>query len=264
LLSRSAAELPRVEPSIAALVQIAQDLRDLPRPSFKARLKSNLERTSSMANQATAVAPTQQTATARLRIRNAAAAIEFYKKAFGAREIMRFEVRGQIPHAEIAIGNSVISLGEEALEYGYPGPQTLGGSPVSIHLWVEDVDAFVEHAVAAGAKLAGAVTDQFYGDRSGSVTDPFGYTWGIATRKQEMSVEEMHQRFNEMMNTQAANRTASSFIPKGYHTVTPYLVVQDAPALIDFARQVYGAEETFRAIGSAAASTPKSVSAIPC
>jgi len=204
-----------------------------------------------MANQATAVAPTQQTATPRLRIKNATAAIEFYRKAFGAREIMRFEVHGQIAHAEIAIGNSVIYLGEEALEYGYPGPQTLGGSPVSIHLWVDDVDAFVEHAVAAGAKLAGAVTDQFYGDRSGSVTDPFGYTWGVATRKVEMSVDEMHQRFNEMMQAQAANRTASSFIPKGYHTVTPYLVAQDAPALIDFVRQVFGAEETFRAIGGA-------------
>ena len=203
-----------------------------------------------MASQAT-VSATQQTATPRLRIKNAAAAIEFYKKAFGAREIMRFEVHGQIPHAEIAIGNSLIYLGEEALEYGYPGPQTLSGSPVSIHLSVEDVDAFVEHAVAAGAKLAGAVTDQFYGDRSGSVTDPFGYTWGIATRKVEMSVEEMHRHFNEMMQSQAENRTAPSFIPEGYHTITPYLVAQDAPALIDFVKQVFGGEETFRTIGSA-------------
>ena len=89
LLVRSGAELPRLEPGIAALMPIAQDLRDLPRPSFKARLKSDLERTSSMASQAT-VSTTQQTATPRLRIKNAAAAIEFYKKAFGAREIMRF------------------------------------------------------------------------------------------------------------------------------------------------------------------------------
>ncbi len=251
LLSRSGAEAPRVDSKLAALVDIAQDLRDLPNQSFKARLKSNLERTSFMASQATSVSATRQTATAHLRIKNVAAAIEFYKKAFGAKEIMRFEVHSQIPYAEIAIGNSVISLGEEALEHGYPGPQTLGGSPVGIHLSVEDVDAFVAHAVAAGAKLAGAVTDQFYGDRSGSVSDPFGYTWGIATRKVEMSVDEMHQRFNEMMNAQEANRTASSFIPEGYHTITPYLVAQDAPALIDFVKQVFGAEETFRAIGPA-------------
>jgi PhnB protein len=203
-----------------------------------------------MVNQAI-VTTTRQTATPHLRIRNAAAAMEFYKNAFGAKEIMRFEVHGQIPYAEIAIGNSNISLGEEALEYGYPGPQTLGGSPVSIQLSVEDVDAFVEHAVAAGAKLTGAVKDQFYGDRSGSVTDPFGYTWGIATRKVEMSVDEMHQRFNEMMQSQAENRTASSYIPEGYHTITPYLVAQDAPALIEFAKQVFGGEETFRTIGSA-------------
>jgi PhnB protein len=250
LLTRSGAQLPRLDPGIAELVEIAQNLRDLPRQSLKARLKSNLERTSSMASQAT-VTTTQQTATPRLRIKNAAAAIEFYKKAFGAREIMRFEVHGQIPYAEIAIGNSVIYLGEEALEHGYPSAQTLGGSPVSMHLWVEDVDAFVEHAVAAGAKLTGAVSDQFYGDRSGLVTDPFGYRWGIATRKVEMSVDEMHQRFNEMMKAQEANRTAPSFIPEGYHTITPYLVAQNAPGLIDFVKQVFGGEETFRTIGSA-------------
>jgi PhnB protein len=242
---------PRVDASIAALVEIARDLRDLPRESFKARLKSNLERTSVMASQATSASATRQTATSHLRIRNVPAAIEFYKKAFGASEVMRFELQGQIPYAEIAIGNSVISLGEEALEHGYPSPQTLGGSPMSIHLAVEDVDAFVEHAVAAGAKLTGAVSDQFYGDRSGSVTDPFGYTWGIATRKVEMSVDEMHQRFNEMMKAQEPSGTATSYIPKGYHTVTPYLVAQEAPALIDFVTNVFGGEETFRAIGSA-------------
>ena len=204
-----------------------------------------------MASQANVAPATQQTATARLRLRNAAAAIEFYQKAFGAREIMRFEGHGRIAYAEIAIGNSVIYLGEEALEYGFPGPETLGGSPVSLHLWVADVDAFVEKAVAAGAKLTSPVRDQFYGDRSGLVADPFGYTWGIATRKEELSVDEMYRRFGEMEKAQQANRTASSFIPEGYHTVTPYIVVQDAPALIDFAKKVFGAEETFRTTGSA-------------
>jgi PhnB protein len=250
-LARPGAQPPRVDPSIAALVDIARDLRDLPRQSFKARLKSDLERRSFMTGQATTVPAARQTATPHLRIKNAAAAIEFYKKAFGAREVMRFEVHGKIAYAEIAIGNSGISLGEEALEYGYPGPQTLGGSPISLHLLVEDVDALVEHAVAAGAKLIGAVQDQFYGDRSGTVQDPFGYSWGIATRKKEMSVDEMHQRFEEMEKEQMAGRTAPSFIPEGYHSITPYMVVQDAPALIDFVTQVFDAKETFRAIGSA-------------
>jgi PhnB protein len=251
LLARSGAELPRVDASLAPLARIAQDLRDLPRENFKARLKSELERKASMASQVSAVPATQQTATARLRVRNAAAAIEFYKQAFGAREIMRFEGHGQIAHAEIAIGNSVIYLGEEAPDYGFPGPQTLGGSPMGMHLWVDDVDAFVQKAVAAGARLTSAVKDQFYGDRSGLVADPFGYTWAIATRKQEMSVDEMHRRFEEMEKAQQASRTASGFIPEGYHTVTPYIVVQDAPALIDFAKQVFGAEETFRTTGAA-------------
>ena len=203
-----------------------------------------------MASQAQPAAALQ-TATARLRIKNAPAAIEFYKQAFGAREILRFVAHGQVGQAELAIGNSIIMLGEEALDYGFPGPETLGGSPVSIHLYVDDVDAFVAQAIAAGARLVSPVADQFYGDRSGSVADPFGYTWGIATRKQGMSLEEMHRRFADIEKEQAASRTAASFIPKGYHTLTTYLVVEDAPGLIDFVKQVFGGEETFRAIGSA-------------
>lgn len=238
------------DPSIVPLLRVARELRDLPRPNFKAGLKSELERKASMASQA-AQAHVRQTATARLRIKNAPAAIEFYKNAFGAREIMRFAAGGQVAHAEIAIGNSVIYLGEAAPEYGYPGPESLGGSPISIHLSVDDVDAFVTHAVSAGARLTMPVSDQFYGDRSGSVTDPFGYTWNVATRKEEIPLEEMHRRLDAMQKEQAANRTASSFIPEGYQTLTPYLVVQDAPAMIEFVQRVFGGEETLRAIGSA-------------
>src|SRR5712691_7910563 len=122
--------LPVVNARVAPLLRLAAELRDLPREDFKARLKSDLERRASMASVAEPVTAVRQTATPRLRVKNAAAAIEFYKKAFGARELMRFEVRAEIAHAEIAIGNSVIMLGEEALDYGFPGPQTLGGSPV--------------------------------------------------------------------------------------------------------------------------------------
>ena len=210
-----------------------------------------------MATQAGAVAsrtepsPIRPTAAPSLRIKNAAAAIDFYKQAFGAQEIMRFAVHGHIAHAELAIGNSVIMLGEEAPEYGFPGPAALGGSPISIHLSVEDADAVAAQAVAAGARLVRPVSDQFYGDRSGAVADPFGYTWNISMRKQEMSLEEMHQRFEAMEQEQAAKKTAVSPIPKGFHTLTPYLIAQDAGRLIDFLKQTFGAEEKFRAVGSA-------------
>ena len=236
---------------IAPLLAIARELRALPRENFKARLKSDLERKTLMASQAATPAAVRQTAIPRLRVRNAAAAIDFYKQALGATELMRFVAHGEIAHAELAIGNSVIMLGEEAPEYGFAGPETLGGSPVSIALNVDDVDAFVERAVAAGARITGPVSDKFYGDRSGSVADPFGYTWNIVTRKHEMSVEEMHRHFAAMEEEQRAKPTAPSPIPEGYHTVTPYLVVQDAPGLIDFTKRVFDAEEKFRAIGSA-------------
>jgi PhnB protein len=255
------------------LPQIEQALRDLPRPRFRAQLKADLERMATMITDTTGPADrlrqgyggppkldakaeagrhitVRQTASARLRLKNAAAAIEFYKQAFGAREIMRFTGHGRIAHAELAIGNSIVFLGEEAPDYGYPGPQTLGGSPVGMHLYVDDADAFVTRAVAAGARLVSPVSDQFYGDRSGQVVDPFGYGWTIATRTEDMPVEEMQRRMAEM-EAQQAPRTASSFIPKGFHTVTPYLVVQDAPALIDFVTRAFDAEESFRDVGSA-------------
>src|SRR3989441_5157597 len=250
------------------LPQIEQALRDLPRPRFRAQLKADLERMATMITDTAGPAEAgrhmtetdrpmtetgrrlTQTASPRLRVRNAAAAIEFYKQALGAREIMRFTAHGEIAHAELAIGNSIVMLGEEAPDYGYPGPQTLGGSPVGMHLYVDDADAFVKRAVAAGARVVSPVSDQFYGDRSGHVVDPFGYGWTIATRMKEMSVEEMQRHMAEM-EAQQAPRTASTFIPKGFHTVTPYLIVQDAPALIDFVTRAYDAEESFRDVGSA-------------
>ncbi len=237
-----------LDPTLSGLLEIALDLRDLPRETFKASLRSDLERRSSMATQ-TKPAAIEPKAAPHIRLKGAAAAIEFYQKAFGAREIMRFAVRGHIAYAELAIGSSTIMLGEEAP--GYPGPSSFGGSPVSIHISVADVDSFVEQAVAAGGKLVAPVTDQFYGDRSGAVADPFGYTWGISTRKEHLTVEEMHRRFEALGQEQPAKKPSVDPIPKGYHTITPYLVAQDAPALIDFAREVFGAEETFRAIGSA-------------
>ena len=181
----------------------------------------------------------------RLRVRNAARAIEFYRNAFGARELFRFEVHGSIPHAEIAIGDSVIMLGEEGPDY--PGPQTLGGSPVTIQLSVDDVDAAVARAVDAGADIIMPVQNQFYGERAGTVLDPFGYPWSISMQLEDLSLEEMHRRLEGIEKQQQS----SSPVPAGYQTVTPYLVSTNAADLIDFVKQTFGAQETFRTIGSA-------------
>jgi PhnB protein len=135
------------------------------------------------------------TATPYLIIKDAARAIEFYKKAFGATEVMRFaQPDGKIGHAEIKIGDSHIMLADEFPEMGARSPQSLGGSPVSILLYVENVDAQAQLAVAAGAKVVRPVKDQFYGDRSGSFEDPFGHQWHIATHAEDVAPDEMHKR----------------------------------------------------------------------
>ena len=149
--------------------------------------------------------------------KDAAKAIEFYKQAFGAKEIMRFEVGGGIPHAEIMIGDSAIMLTEEWPEGGRYSVETLGNSPVLISLSVPDADAFVAHAVSAGAKVTLPLTDQFYGRREGTLIDPFGYVWSVSTVTEDMSVEEMHRRFNAMMKPQeseeAGGGSGSSGLP---------------------------------------------------
>lgn len=135
------------------------------------------------------------TATPYLIVKGGARAIEFYKKAFGATELTRMaDPSGKIGHAEIKIGDSTIMLADEVTEMGYRSPESLGGSPVSILLYVEDVDALFSQAVAAGAKVQRPVTDQFYGDRLGGLTDPFGHVWYIATHKEDVSPEEMQKR----------------------------------------------------------------------
>jgi len=238
----------RIEEELAPLTGLVRALVALPRPAFRARLRADLDREATMTMTTDSVSAVRQTAAARLRVKNAAAAIEFYKKAFGMQETMRFEAHGTIAHAELAIGNSIVMIGEEAPEYGYPGPEALGGSPVGMHLYVPDADALVAQAVAAGARIVMPVAEQFYGDRSGQVADPFGYSWTIATRTREMSVEEMQRRMQEMEQAQGP-RTAPSFIREGFHTVTPYLVVQDAPSLLDFIARAFDGVELHRSAG---------------
>lgn len=134
-------------------------------------------------------------ATPYLSIQGAAAALDFYKRAFGAVETMRIAAPGnRIGHAEIKIGDAPIMLADECPEMSFKSPKTLGGSPVLIHLYVPDVDKFVERAVAAGAKLTRPVADQFYGDRAGGLEDPFGHSWYFATHKEDLSPEELQKR----------------------------------------------------------------------
>ena len=124
-----------------------------------------------------------------------AAAIAFYEKAFGARLRLKLDAPGgRIGHAELEIGDSLIMLADEHPEIQALSPKTIGGSPVSIHLYVEDVDAAVERAVTAGAKLIRPVADQFYGDRVGGIEDPFGYRWFIATHKEDLTMDEIRRR----------------------------------------------------------------------
>ena len=143
------------------------------------------------------------TATAYLIVKDAARALEFYKRAFSATELMRLAgPDGKVMHAEIKIGDSPVMLADEFPEMGARSPQSFGGSPVSILLYFDDVDARFDQAIAAGATVQRAVKDQFYGDRSGTLVDPFGHVWSIATHKEDVSPEEIARRFEASMKQQ--------------------------------------------------------------
>jgi len=133
-------------------------------------------------------------ATPYLCVKNAARALEFYKKAFGAKETMRMPQGDKIAHAEIRIGDAPVMLADEFPDMNFRSPQALGGSPVNILVYVDDVDRFVERAVKAGAKVTKPVADQFYGDRLGCLDDPFGHSWSFATHIEDVSPEEMQRR----------------------------------------------------------------------
>jgi PhnB protein len=126
--------------------------------------------------------------------KNAEAAIEFYKKAFGATELCRMGEPGMIGHAEMKIGDSIFMLADEFPDMGALSPETVGGSPVSLYVYVEDVDAFTEKAIGEGLKVLRPVADQFYGDRSGHFEDPFGHKWGFATHKEDLTPDEINER----------------------------------------------------------------------
>ena len=127
-------------------------------------------------------------------IDGAAQALEYYKKAFGAIELFRMDHEGKIGHAEMKIGDSPFMLSDEHPEMGYRGPKSLGGSAVGIMIYVNDVDSVFKQALDAGGTELKALQDQFYGDRSGTLTDPFGHVWTVATHKEDVTPEEIEKR----------------------------------------------------------------------
>ena len=135
-----------------------------------------------------------------LAVENAAEAIEFYKRAFGAKERMRMPTSdGKIAHAELDIGDSVVMLSDPFPDSSYKSPKELGGTSAGIFMYVEDVDAVVQDAIDAGATVTMPIQDMFWGDRFGGVADPFGHTWQIATHKEDLSEEEIAERAKEAM-----------------------------------------------------------------
>jgi PhnB protein len=291
LMAHPDAPLPRVHPRLAALLRVAADLRHLPRSDFKARLKADLappsrrsqkkgrppgERKPSLETNSRTGGPSTalrtgvskgarrrkttrsaagfHTATPCLIVRDASRAIDFYKRAFGATELMRLAdpSTGKLWHAEVRIGNSPIALADEDPDYNL-SPQSLGGSPVIVQIYVEDVDAIADQAVAAGAQVVFPVADQFYGDRAGRLADPFGHIWIVATHKEDVPIDEMRRRA-EAFAQPAAPSTAPAEppapakpIPEGIRTLRPYLQVESAARMIDFLQRAFGAQELFRA-----------------
>lgn len=139
------------------------------------------------------------TVTPYMTIRDCAKAIEFYKEAFGAVETLRLNgPEGKVMHAEIKIGDSILMMTDENIEYKNIGPEKLGGSPISVLLYVENVDELFNRAVKAGATVIHEVKQEFFGDRMGTLKDPFGHTWSIGTHVEDVSPEEIEKRMKEM------------------------------------------------------------------
>jgi PhnB protein len=135
-----------------------------------------------------------------LRVHNAAAAIDFYCQAFGAQEVFRLtEPSGRIGHAELRIGPAVVMLSDEYPEHQLQGPRALGGTTFSIHLHVDDADQLMARAVAAGAAVVRALSDQFYGERSGTIRDPFGHEWLLGHEIEKVAPQEMQRRYTQML-----------------------------------------------------------------
>jgi len=252
LLQQREPVVSEADRELTELVALARELRGLPSEQFRAALTQKLGGKNNMSTAAKQIESTPQAATSLipyLCYRDAAAAIDFYTRAFGATELMRLaEPSGKIGHAELQIGDVIFMISDEYPDYDAISAETLGGSPIKLHLYVPDVDQFAERAVAEGATVSRPVADQSYGDRAGQLKDPFGYTWMVATHKQDVSVADMQKGFDDYL---VEREQPKKFKREGYHAVTPYLIVKPAVELVDFVKQAFGAVESFRTTGSA-------------
>ncbi len=203
-------------------------------------------------------------------VQGADAAIEFYVKAFGAHKVFALPgPDGKTMHAEIKIGDSVIMIDEENLEQGGKSPTTIGGSPATLMIYAASPDEAFAAAVAAGATVQMPLEDQFWGDRYGTLVDPFGHKWAVASRLEELTPEQMNQRAEIAMGAptsktkpkkakknappawkKIAGTPATSPVPAQYHTVTPAYVIHDAAAAIEFYKAAFGAVENDRMVSN--------------
>jgi len=167
------------------------------RPKVKKKVKA-ASRTSKV-KRLQAVPAGYEKVTPYIIVHNGVAALDFYKRAFGAVELYRFNApNGKIGHAEFKIGNSNFMIADESPSMNALSPSTLGGSPVGFYIYVKDVDSFFEKALSEGARQEQPVEDKFYGDRAGTLIDPFGHKWSFGTHKRDVSMEEMRQKMDEM------------------------------------------------------------------
>jgi len=245
-----------LDPQVLSLLDVAQDLVGMPRELFKTELQQQLIRSESMSSPSPQLAPGAiKSVQLHICLANASEGIEFYKRAFGAEEVFRLnEPDGKVGHAEIKIGDTVLSVSDEYPDYGTISPETLGGTSVKIHLDVADVDSFAAHAINTGATLVRPIADQFYGARSGQIRDPFGYTWIISTHLRDVSMEEMQKGVDEWAEQESERKEKESASVPGrenFHTVTPYFTVKQPAELIEFVTKSFGAVEHFRTTGSA-------------
>jgi PhnB protein len=258
LLNNTDAFSLSADAELGPLLQIATDLRHLPSENFKSQLKTRLAHqarrmSESFITKTESKGKTMRSETLSLTpylvVKNAAQAIEFYKNALGATEMYRLqEPDGRIGHAELTIGKSLIMLADEFPEYGILSAQTIGQSPVSIHLYVENADNVVERAYNEGARILMPVQDQFYGDRAGRVQDPFGHIWHVSQHKEEVTPQEMQRRLDELTKAGSAEswKKPVHYIPEGLRSVTPYLHVSGAGRFIEFLKKAFQAEEIER------------------
>jgi len=258
LLAKQEPVVTEAETELTELVAVARELHDLPSEAFRAALRKQLGGKDDMSTpvrqidkQIESTPQPSQTIIPYITYRDAAAAIDFYKRAFGATELMRLaEPSGKIGHAELKIGEALFMIADEYPDYGAISAETLGGSPIKLHVYVANVDQFAERAVAEGATLIRPIKDEFYGDRTGQLKDPFGYTWVVATHQKDVAVADMQKAFDGFFDA-GESKPVKKFKREGFQTVIPYLTVQPAVELVDFVKEAFGAVESFRATGSA-------------